>query len=241
MCPKGQEEEISVLNINGINVTLPEGVVCFDWFVEGGTDSMPDAVADLYYPLWTEVSFLRMAWTIYHQMFGTGASLIVGMAAAPAFFTIQPGVYRDYITMGISRLTDRTTIGRRNNARENLTLSVLVDAIPAHSVDEVNRKSRVKQLVQEAYTNSAPLREHRNRRIAHNDMATLLDHYRALTPAEDEEMNQAIEAVTNVLVAVDSFYKGDFATFGDISMHGDGNTVMRLLKTGLERGMAETV
>lgn len=231
-----------MIDMEGVDVNTPDGVVCLDWLVGGGADAMPDAMADLYYPLWAEVGFLRMVWKTYHQMFGTGESLIVGVKTAPAFFALLQDMSHDYMTMGVSRLTDPATTGRRKNVKKNLTLAALVDAIPTDSVEEAQMKARAGLLVQEARTQSARLREHRNRRVAHSDLATLLDtHSVPLCPAEDEDFGRAIEAITKVLVTVNGFYAGEMTTFGDILMNGDGNTVIELLRRGLGTEMTGRV
>ena len=94
--------------------------------------NLPSEIAELYTPLFSQVSHLHAQWAIYRQLYVAGPETFRLLKwAADGFFRVVQDTLASEILLTISRLTDAKQTGFGNRARDNLSLAQL-----AHSVDE---------------------------------------------------------------------------------------------------------
>lgn len=151
-----------------------------------------------FYRLINECHLLHVKWDYYVALYGTSQERLVLLnKAAPSFFRVIEDVLWDDVLLHITRLTENTVVG---SSRVTLT----IQRLPA-LVDEGIR-GQVAALLAAALEAAAPLRDWRNRRIAHRDLRLGLGEAGPLASTSRAVVTRAVEAVTAVLKAVEAHY-----------------------------------
>jgi len=167
---------------------------------------------------------LQVIWQQYRQLFGENEETVhlVNRAAGLFFHVIQDQLW-DSVLLGISKMTDPTITGRR----KNLTLN----SIPPLIFEESFR-AEVKRLCVVARSESEFARDHRNKRIAHEDHnhATNQEAH-ALAGVSRQAVEGMLASLRAVLNAVNQRYLGNTVMYEDfIDSSGARVLVHRLWK-----------
>jgi hypothetical protein len=182
-----------------------------------------------YEALWQEVASVHATWADYVELFGTKASRVELLnKVAPAFWRSVQDVFWENVLLHIARLTDRTTIAKRNT----LTVQRLPDLMP-----NAEGGARVQLLVDEALSASVFARDWRNRRIAHADLdLALWTGAEPLHPASRASVVHALQALENVLNGVAKQFLDSESYFhaGD----SQADAVLYVLNDGLHAASA---
>jgi hypothetical protein len=134
----------------------------------GGMVSVTDYVSTLgkelgpyFYALHRAVVELHIVWQQYRQLFGEDAETIdVLNKNAALFFQIIQDELWDSVLLRIAALTDAPEM----RGRKNLSIRALPALMP-----NVELTDEIQKLCDEALKETEFAREHRNKRIAHND------------------------------------------------------------------------
>lgn len=117
---------------------------------------------------------LHIVWQQYRQLFGSDAETVALLnRTAGLFFKIVQDEIWDSVLLGISRLTDPP----ETRGKKNLTINSLLPLI-----DDATLKKELEELCKAALDQSKFARDHRNKRIAHQDHAYATD--RAANPLD---------------------------------------------------------
>jgi hypothetical protein len=131
---------------------------------------MPPEIKEIFEALRYEIAWLHAKWSIYSQLFCQGDARLEFLdSMAPGFFVIVRDSLLNELIVGLCRLTDPSTTGRR----ENLTLARLAESLEVANIDPAIRQQFASYLVSLDQTCS-PLRAWRNRRLGHSDLPTAL-------------------------------------------------------------------
>lgn len=104
---------------------------------------------------------LHITWQQYRQLFGTDTETVeLVNRTAGLFFKIVQDELWDSVLLAISRMTDPPTTGKS----KNLTIQSLPALIP-----DLALRAEIEALCATAVTEAEFAREHRNKRIAHQD------------------------------------------------------------------------
>jgi hypothetical protein len=123
--------------------------------------AMGEEIGSTFHPLYVELVELHIVWQQYQQLFGNDSETVDLLnRTAGLFFKIVQDELWDSVLLGISRFTDPPSTG----AKKNLT----IQSLPPLIKDE-QLKADVDALCAAAITQAAFAREHRNKRIAHQD------------------------------------------------------------------------
>lgn len=163
-----------------------------DYVSSMGADLGPN-----FFALHRKLIELHILWQQYRQLFGSEPDTVHLLnRTAGLFFKIVQDELWDSVLLGISRMTDPPATG----VRKNLTLRSLPELI----LDDTLR-SEVETLCNYASEEASFAREHRNKRIAHQDHGYLSDS--AVNPLSGisrervEAMLAALRAILNRLNA----------------------------------------
>lgn len=157
--------------------------------VEG---QMPTGVKKIFEALRYEVAWLHAKWSIYAQLFCRGEERLEFLDfMAPGFFVVVRDSLQNELIVGLCRLTDPSTTGRK----ENLTLARLAEALDSANADSSLRQQFSLQLTDLDQT-CTPLRDWRNRRLGHSDLPTALGS--SPNPLPDVTWNAIDEALRKV-------------------------------------------
>ncbi|MDR6236777.1 hypothetical protein [Pseudomonas oryzihabitans] len=131
-----------------------------DKFVE----SMGQELGVTFYHLHTRLIELHIVWQQYRQLFADSEDTIELLnRTAGLFFKIVQDELWDSVLLGISRMTDPAA----TKHNKNLT----INSLPPLIKNNPKLRMEVEELCQQAVFASSFAREHRNKRIAHQDHA----------------------------------------------------------------------
>ena len=158
-------------------------------------DSMGKELGSAFFGLHRKLIELHIVWQQYLQLFASDDET-VGLLnrTAGLFFKIVQDELWDSVLLGISRMTDAPTTFKK----KNLTIRSLPELL-----DAADLKAEVEALCTTAVEHAAFAREHRNKRIAHQDHDYTSD--RASNPLSEisrervETMLASLRAVMNRL------------------------------------------
>lgn len=157
--------------------------------------AMGQQLGPSFFALHWKLIELHILWQQYQQLFGSSPETVHLLnRTSGLFFKIVQDELWDSVLLGISRMTDP----QKTSGKKNLTLQSLPELIPDATLRVV-----VEELCDKAKTEAEFAREHRNKRIAHQDHDYLSD--RAANPLSGisrervEAMLAAIRAVLNHL------------------------------------------
>lgn len=161
----------------------------------GYIQSMGAELGTKFFELYRKLVELHVIWQQYRQLFGTDDETIRLLnRTAGLFFKIVQDELWDSVLLGVSRMTDPPATGRN----KNLTVLSLPPLIENNVL-----KSELTKLCETALTKAKFAREHRNKRIAHQDHDYLTDRssnpLNGVSRALVEDMLDALRSVLNRL------------------------------------------
>ena len=159
--------------------------------------AMGENLGSVFFELHRKLVELHILWQQYRQLFGSEPETVYLLnRTAGLFFMIVQDEIWDSVLLGISRMTDPP----RNGRRKNLTLRSLPEMI-----SDPTLRDKVIALCDSAVSEASFAREHRNKRIAHQDHDYLSDNaanpLNGISRERVEAMLAALRAVLNYLNA----------------------------------------
>lgn len=194
--------------------------------------NLPQTLSKSFKKLWQDVVNLHAKWNLFQQLYGEQESVAVLKETAPWAFRTFQLVLLDDILLSICRLTDPAQQG----GNTNLTLAQLIDCI------DPDKHGEFKQKVSEAYSLMADsftfARGHRNRRIAHTDLATY-NQPKPLPDIDHQKIAKAIEDITTVMSMVELHINKSSTSYSNPPFPGTGADILFWLRKGLAATEAE--
>jgi hypothetical protein len=192
--------------------------------------AIPPEINEKYMALFQEVSYLHETWGIFRQLYASGDDTVDLLNdSAPGFFRLCQWLLADDIILSISRLNDP----RRTLGKDNLTLEQLVHSIDAGKHPALRKE--MEKLYAEAKDKCKFAKDHRNKRIAHNDLHLKLQgKVRPLPSPTETNIEDALESIRNVMNAVSRyFHNSEIATvnyYHLVTRLGDGTKIISRLR-----------
>ena len=155
--------------------------------------SMGEELGSSFYELYRKLVELHIIWQQYRQLFGDDTETVHLLnRTAGLFFKIVQDELWDSVLLGVSRMTDPPATGKN----KNLTIQSLPPLIT-----DLALRTEVQSLCDKAFKSADFAREHRNKRIAHQDYNYLSNRDSAplsgISRALVEQMLTALRAVLN--------------------------------------------
>jgi len=153
-----------------------------------------------FFQLYRKLTELHVVWQQYRQLYGADDDTIQLLnRTAGLFFKIIQDELWDSVLLGISRMTDPPSTG----SSKNLT----IQSFPALIADPALR-AKVEALCQAALDDAAFAREHRNKRIAHQDHGYATDREsNPLKGVSRERVESMLASLRNVLNCLDGHFR----------------------------------
>jgi hypothetical protein len=167
---------------------------------------MGEALGDLCFLLWKELTWLHIKWEEFRVLYGTSEKEIALLnAVAPNFFgRVQEVLWQD-LMLHISRLTDPP----KSAGRDNLSIRRLPTLI-----DEPDLKAQTEVLVAQAVARSAFARDWRNRYLAHCDLGHAEDSsLHALAPASRQDVKEVLAEIRKPINVIELHFEGLTTSF----------------------------
>lgn len=154
--------------------------------------SLGEELGILFFALHREVIELHVIWQQYMQLYGESAETIdVLNKTAGLFFKVVQDELWDSVLLRIATLTDPPEM----KGKKNLTLRALPALMPTHEL-----RVELQGLCDKALAEADFAREHRNKRIAHNDHGYYVNKGAIqLSGISRTSVNRMLEAVRDVM------------------------------------------
>jgi hypothetical protein len=191
------------------------------------TSTMPQTVAEVYRPLWQELVNVHVAWRLFRQLFGTDEARVelLNRYAGGLFGPLYWIMYDDMI-VSLFRLSDPMKTGKFENLSFDRLAEVVNTLDPALGNTLKGRSAPIDNLL-------APFADWRDKRAAHNDLATAKARYLGSSSLQGpsrgtlEEILAEARALMNQ-VAV-HYQEGETCFEEPIIDGGDGDSLVRHL------------
>jgi hypothetical protein len=169
-----------------------------------------------------QLTFIYARWNVLIELFGSGpANIDVINRTLPHFFVLLQNTYLDDVIIGIGRLLDSEKTGRN----KNLSLASLykILSLSAH----VQLAKEVEAAIDRINVLEKPLRDHRNRKIAHNDYRIALQ-LEQLPPLYISNVNESLMSLALLLNSISIYFRNSETEFA--ALRGEGAAMIHYLK-----------
>lgn len=193
---------------------------------------MPADLAEIHEKIGNEISYLYTKWKQFKFLyFGDEQTRELMQYAADFYFTIQFEVSLDDFILRVSRLTDPAE-SFRDPDRPNLTLKRLAGMIP---VGDDSLKNGVDRRIKEIDAKCKSFKQHRNKRIAHNDLKTMLK-ANPLPKIALDDGDIILSAFAGLLNEIEMFYDKNSQMY-EYGIHGAGDASELIELIGDEKAL----
>lgn len=176
-----------------------------------------------FYLLSEDCQWLHVYWHQYEALFGSGPGRVAILnGAAGTFFRVVQDALLEATLLRLTRLTDPP--------KGTLTLTRLPRLVGEKIRPDVQRR------ILDLGARCTFARDWRNRRIAHRNLGLALADrgVRPLAPASRKKITDAIEAVADLLNAVELHYRNATHAYEAVFSAQDADDLLYVLRDGLE-------
>jgi hypothetical protein len=188
---------------------------------------IPENITALWAVLYDEVVSLHAYWIAFEQLFGKSQARhdLLYASAGHLFLIIEDALGTD-VQLTLAKLSDPAALGRHHNA----TLRRLFDEVACLGNDPLTQSSQ--GYLNAFETACQPIRDRRNRLIAHSDLSTVLkDGRRASLPEPTvQEIEAALEPLRDFMNAIERAFCGVETAYEFFISREDGDDLALLLK-----------
>jgi hypothetical protein len=192
--------------------------------------AFPPGVGELFYEISTSVAHLHLNWNNYRSLFGTSPERVELLNwAASSFFGLLDGILLHDIVLAIARLMDPPRYRDRDRASLAHLIEELEPVLDTAMIDSLQEK------LQELQTLCQPIRDIRNRVLAHEDLATVLNHHPDPLPGISRTyIEDVLERIRTFLNDTEEHFRGSTVGYQDTWSLDDGEALIRALESARE-------
>jgi hypothetical protein len=186
--------------------------------------SFPPTTGELAYELSSSITFLHLKWKLFRALFGTSQERIDLLnQTAPAFFAYVGQIMFNDVVLAIARLTDPPGTGKHENACLARLITLLAPHIGATEL--AGWQSDLALL----HTAVEPLRETRNRYLAHDDLATTLNyHPRPMPGVSRTQVETMLRRIRGLFESIEEKFRGSHTSHEFIDADGGEQLIATL-------------
>lgn len=189
-----------------------------------GNVGMPKEVEEVYEPLWQQVCTLHSSWGMFCKLYTKEETVRFLNKMAGGFFGMLQRILINEVLLSVSRLTNPPQSRVKKEEKDNLTLSLLVQRIDQTQYPKLN--AELEQQLKMVGAACEFTRPHRNKRIAHFDLETLLNAPATNLPiANKQKIDLAIKEISALINCVQNHFSG-YKTVFELLTLGDGTQLL---------------
>ncbi|KWV16872.1 hypothetical protein ISN34_00425 [Xanthomonas translucens pv. translucens] len=184
---------------------------------------MGDELGVAFATLHRKLIELHMVWQQYRQLFGSNKETVALLnRTASLFFKIVQDEIWDSVLLGISRMTDPPeTRGKKNLTIHSLPLLV----------DDTALKNELQGLCSAALDQAAFAREHRNKRIAHQDHEYAADRAaNSLSGISRERVETMLAALCTIMNRLNLHFKNSTTLYDNFTDESGARVLISKLR-----------
>jgi hypothetical protein len=182
--------------------------------------SFPPKTGELAYELSSSITFLHLKWKLFRALFGTSQERINLLnQTAPAFFAFVGQIMFNDVVLAITRLTDRK--------RKTACLAQLITLLAPH----VGMAELAGWRSQLALLNAAvePLRETRNRYLAHDELPTALNsNPRPMPGVSRAQVETMLKRIRGLFESIEEKFRGSHTPHESVDAQGGEQLIASL-------------
>jgi hypothetical protein len=188
--------------------------------------AIPARLRDVYGALENELVWIHGRWIMYVQLFGTNELRIELLNdIAPSFFSELQLLWMDYIVLEICRITEIKP--------KNLVLRQFCKLLDKNQYPSLALK--LDGILKDVRRTTEPLRDLRNRNIAHLNRSTVLGTHQSPLPGiSRQNIEDALSAIREFMNAIELEFSGSELGFEGFIMQDDANTLIFNLRRAVE-------
>jgi hypothetical protein len=190
---------------------------------------LPEEVADQFEAAKQQLITASAKWQLVEQLFAKSQvrSDFLRRTGSGFFALIRDSVITD-VMISLGRLLDKP----RLNGNDNLTLERLMTSVSELGDQELAPK--LADHLQNAKAAYNATRLYRNKRLAHNDLKTILEQeLMPMPPATVGEIRTTLREAGIFLNIISLHYRKSTTTFGYAMIEGDADGIVGLIRDGL--------
>lgn len=194
------------------------------------TEDMPPDLADIFNALDDLVKDLHLRWALFTQLFAVSEERVVLLnEGAPLVAWLLQEFLWDDAVLRISKLADPAATGRKTN----LSLYRIVEDI--RTAGEIELAEPLNADLEVLCDHCVTLREHRNKRIAHNDLAATLQPAQVLDLITRKMVEDSLSTVRTFMNRINRHFGRSHVLYETIAppSSADGEHFARILVEGL--------
>ena len=191
--------------------------------------TFPGDVGKLAYWLWNDIANMHLNWNYFIRLFATDeASIDLMNSVAPSFFSMMDRILRSDNLLRICRLSD-PSFSDPAETKENASLPRLVDKVQG-LLPEGDLKHST-GLLSQLKVQSKPIRDLRNKRLAHSDFDEVLrlrdEPLPGITMTQVEEV---MGTIRDIFSLVEGHFLGSETMFTAITSQQPPTTILLALR-----------
>jgi len=182
--------------------------------------NMRQKIEQPYEELKQDVRWLYVTWQVFLQLYGTHDHRALLNDMAPTFCRVCGDALGNAVLLGLSRLSDPA----KSCGKDNLSLKGIVGLLG----EWPELKSQARKGIKKLKDLLAPMRDWRNKVIAHRDRDTALQDAAFLSPVEIGQIEASLSAVGAFMNEISRYFGDPDTPYGQPC--GDGEAIIRYLK-----------
>lgn len=192
--------------------------------------AFPEGTGELFYELWTNIAHLHLNWKNYRSLFGTSPERIELLNwTASSFFGLLDGILRHDVMLAIARLTDPPQSVGKDNASLACLIDMLTPFIDGALANELQSE------LKDFQSRCEPVRQIRNRILAHYDLATALKYHPDPLPGISRAyIEEVLEKIRKLLGDIEEHFRGSRTSHQYVISANDGETLIFALESARE-------
>jgi len=188
----------------------------------GYSDKLPPEERDIFMWLCQELSAITGKWDFFITLFGNEGNIVLFNELAPVSFHIIEESIRNDLILSIYRLSEPST-SHGKSSKANLSLLLLAE--------KYSSDSKIASLTIQFKAECKPIRQYRNKRIGHNDLAQKLDpKNNPLKRLGRNTFDKPIDTATKILQQIIAKHDNVDIRFTPIAVRGGADQLLFYLK-----------
>jgi hypothetical protein len=190
---------------------------------------VPHEIIDQFEAAKQQLITASAKWLLVEQLFAKRKtrSAFLKRTGSGFFALVKDSLVTD-VMISLGRLLDRSNL----KGNENLTLERLVTSVSELGNGELALKLDAHLVNARAEYDATRL--YRNKRLAHNDLKTILEQdANPLRPATVGDVRKTLREAGEFLNLIDLHYRRTTTTFGFQMIEGDADSIVRLIRDGM--------
>ena len=191
-------------------------------------NSLPEEINEIFTKLQSEIVWLHGQWIIFKQIYKQSPERVELLnASAVSYFQITQKALINSILIYIGRITDGAGTGRH----KNLSLKQIVNRLDKDKYPDI--QIHLKAKLDNIDAISKPIRDYRNKKLAHRDFEMAFNNVVSIPPVTVEAIENTIEAIRDFMNECELHFLDSETAYEAFTMRADGRVLINRLKKAI--------